>query len=733
MRRIIGSLVFMCALSTLTWGQDLIGFVVNDKEEPLFGATIIWQGADFGTIADEDGSFELPKQEETANLLINYVGYDPIFIEVTPQEDTVWIMLEGIHELMEVEVAAKLRDNYVSTINPINIETISSNELRKAPCCNLAESFETNGAIDVAYADAITGAREIQMLGLRGTYTQLMVENRPAMAGLGSAFAMEYLPGTWLSSIQISKGTSTVQNGYQSITGQINSELVKPFQDDRLFVNAYGSTFGRGELNVHLNKELNDKWSTGVLLHGSMRHNELDNNNDGFYDTPQKDMLDGMVRLFYRGDVFRSQINVHAIRDRHVAGQIASKVNASQLYRIQQDHDRVEVFGKAGYLGFDDPGITLGFITNASWHKLNSFYGNQIHVGEQRNAYANFIYSREFSPQHSINFGASYLYDDYVEQLDDADFSRRESVPGAFAEYTLKSEGDKGFGMVAGMRVDYHNLFGWMYTPRINLKYNFDVQTIVRVSAGRGYRTANLIAENIGLLASSRAIVVEDQETPRQEDAWNFGLNFTKRFTLWGRASSLTLDAYRTEFNKQVIVDRELDAEQYRFYNLEGRSRANSLLVMLSQELFDGLEIKVAYKYNVVEMQFRDGFRTRPLLPRHRGLITLDYRTPNEKWMFNTHIKLVGEQRFPRNIGLPAELAVSHTGNAPAYALLNAQITYDFGRFELYMGGENLTNYTVDNPIIDPANPFGNYFDATQVFAPVTGTMGYFGIRFGIE
>jgi len=727
--------------------QNLTGNVFNDEDEYLFGATIMYDGTDIGTVADENGYFELPKMDTTAYLAINYVGYESVFIEVLPEEMDVQIMIAGITELVTVEVAANIRDNYVSTLSTFNVESISSNELRKAPCCNLAESFQTNAAVDVSYSDAVTGAKEIMMLGLRGAYTQVLVEKRPGMTGLGTPFSLEYIPGTWLESIQISKGAGTVQNGYQSITGQINTELVKPWRDKPVFVNAYGSTFGRGEVNMHLNKEINDKWSTGLLLHGSTRKNQLDGNNDGFYDTPQKTLVDGLFRVFYRGDLFRSQINVHALSDRHFAGQIVPEGgNQSDFYRIEQDHDRVELFGKFGYLGFDNPDASIGFIANASWHQLNSFYGRRFHQGTQQNAYASLLYSTKVKNQsNKLDLGASYLYDQYDEIFDDVDFSRLESVPGAFLEYSYVPARDKSaaelekepyrlknkFGMVLGARLDYHNLFGVLFTPRANMKYNFSDESVVRISAGRGYRTANVIAENIGALASSRVIVVANDLD--MEDAWNYGINFTQNFKIAGRDASISTDLYHTNFTNQVIMDMDSDYREVNFYNLDGKSFANSGLAVFSYELLTGLDMKLAYKFNDVKTTFRGNLTSQPMVAKHRGLVTLDYKTPNGKWEASVNSQLVGKSRFADVIGNPYHTDEQHTGETSRYALVNAQLTHNIGEsLEIYMGGENLTNFRQENPIINWQNPFGEYFDATHIYAPITGTMGYIGVRWGI-
>lgn len=743
MRRLIYTLFFI-GFSFSLFSQNLRGTIMNEKGELLFGATILWEGTEIGTVADENGFFELPQQDTVAFLRIEYVGYDAVVIEVLPEENDLQIAVEGITELMEVEVAAKRRDNYVSTITTLNIETLGSGEFRKAPCCNLAESFTTNAAIDVAYSDAVTGAREIRMLGLRGTYTQLLLEKRPLVSGLGSAFVMEYIPGTWLNSIQISKGTSTVQNGYSAITGQINLELVKPFQDKRLFINLYGSTFGRGEANIHLNHKFSEKWSTGLLLHTSTRRNEIDDNEDTFYDTPQKTMYDVLWRTFYRGNVLRSQFNVHVISDRHTAGQIPNE-ELLKPYEVKQNNDRVELFWKMGYLGFKNPTQSMGIIADVTYHNLDSNYGNLNHRGVQKHGYVNGMFSTalDSAELHKLDLGATFSFDEYDEQLNDLDIGRRERVAGVFAEYSFvpkvkTCETDpytfaNRFGLVLGARLDYNNLFGYIFTPRANVKYNFSEDQVVRLSAGKGSRMANIIAENIGVLASSRAIVL--LENLDMEEAWNFGLNFTQNFKLGEREGSISADLYHTYFENQIVMDLNTDVEAILFYNLKGKSYANSFLGVASLEVFKGMEVKVGYKFNDVKVTFLDGeLINRPMTARHRGLITLDYSTPNEKWEFNINNQFVGEQEFVNLIDNPEHNSIHHSGNAPSYYLLHGQVTYKATkRLEFYGGCENITNYTQKDPIIDWENPFGNNFDTSHIYAPITGAMGYVGLRFGIE
>ncbi len=713
----------------------LSGVVVNEKGESLAAATVQWEGSDVGVVADMEGRFSIEKKNTPANLIISYVGYAPVSVPIEPDEDNVLIEVSGIVDLIAVEIAAKMHDSYVSTLSTLNVESITSKELKKAPCCNLAESFETNASVDVSYSDAVTGAREIQMLGLRGIYTQLLLENRPTYYGLAMPFALEYIPGTWLEGIQISKGASTVRNGFQSITGQINTELVKPYRDKPLFVNLFASNAGRYETNVHLNHKFSEKWSTGLLLHGSVQDAEFDHVEDTFMDMPQKKQLNGLYRLFYEGEIICGQFNVQGIVDRRESGQMSNLAeNGNPLYRVGQNADRVEAWGKLGYKGFKEPYRSLGSMFSATWHRSDSYYGNRLHDGEQLSFFANVLYATILgTTDHQMNYGLQFQYDQYRESLDLLSFDRTEIVPGAFAEYTFNGQPEKvrGFGAILGLRLDHHNMHGLLLTPRANLRYNFDENTILRASAGRGYRTANIISENVSMLASSRTVrVLENLE---MEDAWNYGVNLTHNGKWADRPYSFVADLYRTDFVNQVVVDMDQDYRFLYFYNLRGRSYSNSALVSLTWEVLKGLNVKAAYKFNDVRTTFTDdGLLERPLTPRHRALLTADYETPGKKWMFSAQAQWTGTQRLLDDAHLPAEYHNHGSDMAPDYVLANFQATYRFAKLEIYAGGENLTNYRQHQPIIAWQDPFGPFFDATQVYAPTMGARGYIGLRWWI-
>lgn len=737
MKYVIPFLVYLCPvlLTAQQAPQLLYGIVTNEKEELLIGATVQWRGTQTGTITDTLGRFWLPRQEREATLLVKYVGHDPGEVQVLPGEDSLWVEVSGITTLQEVTITEEGFDTRISTLETRNVESIHRNELRKAPCCNLSESFETNGAADVTYANALTGVKEIQMLGLRGIYSQFMVENRPALGGIATPFAFEYIPGTWLDGIQLAKGASTVKNGYTGISGQINADIVKPHLDRPVFVNGFTSTEGRGELNLHLNKKGKGRVSHGLLTHASLVENKWDMNNDNFYDAPNRHQINGLYRMFYESPGVCGQFNVQALSDRRQGGQINPIPGIPGLFGIDQKNDRVEVWGKLGREGLlDKPYMELGNILSASWHRTQSVFGANIYQAEQRSVYWQSLFQTIIgTTDHKILLAPSVQYDDIDEKVNEGDLSRTETVPGAMFEYTYSRPNldmeIPDIVVVLGGRVDWNSRFGWFVTPRLSAKYNFSTETVVRISAGRGYRSPNLIAENISVLASNRPLHFAGDLS--YEEAWNYGINFTRNFKVARRNGSFSLDLYRTDFARQILVDVDQSPTDVFFYNVDGKSFSNSLLASLQYTPIPGFDVKLAYKWNDVQATFSDGrLKSLPLVATHRGLVTLDYTTPNKKWMFNSNIQIVGPQRLPDNSLIPHDYVHDFPETSPTYALWSAQITRSWNKIEFYLGGENLTGYQQHQAIIAVNEPNSPYFNGSQLWAPVMGTVAYLGVRF---
>lgn len=712
-----------------------IGETVNGKRVPLVGATVLWVGTSVGSVTNPDGTFKLPINTTTDRLIVSYVGYQSDTLTVTNPATELIVTLRSERTLQEVTVSGA--PGQVDQVNPIHTEFITQRTLAKAACCNLSESFETNASVSVSYSDAVTGAKQIQFLGLGGQYVQTNVENIPTVRGLATTFGLNYIPGTWITSIDIGKGAGSVVNGYESMSGQMNVELQKP--DDagpdanKLFLNGYVNSFGRIEGNATWSKALNKKWSVGVLGHASTLRTELDQNNDGFRDLPLYTQVNAINRYKYSSDRFMAQFGVKALYEDRDGGQL-SRFSTSR-YSFGNTTKRLEFFSKTAVLYPEKPYKGLGLILNGVHHEQTANFGYRPYTGQQRTLYANLIYQSIIgNTNHAYKAGVSYLLDDYREQLGATLTNRTESVPGVFAEYTYTYP--EKLTLVLGGRFDYHNLFGAQLTPRAHLKYNVSQHVTLRASAGRGFRVPNLFAENFGYLVSSRAII--NDATLRPEVSWNYGLSLTNDFTLFGRKASLVVDYYRTDFREQLMVDLEHPRELH-FHNLYGKSFANSFQTELNYQPVKRLDVKLAYRLFDVRqsMSVPSGdtlLLPRMMIPRDRVLLNVGYALPFDKWKFDATLQWNGPRRIPylREGADYEQSPYVPLSYSPGFYNLNAQVSRAFrSGWEIYLGGENLTGFRQSNPIFAATNPFGPDFDAgTQAWGPITGQMVYLGFRF---
>ncbi|WP_454947427.1 TonB-dependent receptor [Capnocytophaga leadbetteri] len=724
------------------------GTVVDEANLPLMGAEVYWNGTQIGVSTDDNGTFTLKRTESSNTLVISYIGYKTKTVKVTNSE-ALHIQLEPQSALEEVVVTQKRANTMKSQWQVANLHTMSSGELLKAACCNLSESFSTNPSIDVNFSDAVTGNKQIKMLGLTSPYILMAEENIPAMRGASQAYGLSFVPGTWIESIQITKGAGSVINGYESISGQINYEIEKPINARPFFLNLYTSEDSRYELNAHTKVKLSDKWATSLLAHGNVRQRKSDHNHDGFIDNPIGNQINLLNRWQYsnaeKGWV--SFVNLNYMKDERQAGQIDYNLltdkGTTNAWGSEVNSERFTLSNKTGYVFPDTPYKSIGLQNSFQSHRQDSYFGLNSYDIHQKSWYGNLIYNSIIgNTQHKFATGLSGTYDDYNEQLTTSalagDFSRIDRSVGAFFEYTY--DNSSNFSFVAGIRADSHNNLGNFITPRFHLRYNPWKEATFRLSAGRGKRAANVIAENQQLLASSRQLHIIGGDGGKlyglnPEIAWNYGASFLQAFKIWGKNAELSVDFYRTHFDNQVVVDLDHSPQQALFYNLDGKSFANSLQAEVSISPAKGLDFKAAYKYYDVQTQFTKGQLEKTLTPKHRWFANIAYETADtqennhSQWKFDVTFNWLGEQRLPSTATNP--LAYRLSDYAPSFATLNAQITRVFSKtFEVYVGGENITNYKQANGILAADAPFGAYFDSTMQYAPAFGQMYYAGMRF---
>jgi outer membrane receptor for ferrienterochelin and colicins len=710
------------------------------KKQPVFSANIYWMETLEGVVTDSKGNFEIEKHPEEQTLIVSFVGMLPDTFNIT-DESEVEVILSNSVQLQDFVVVARRNSIEISKIAAIKTLNINRKELAKAACCNLSESFETNPAVDVSYTDAISGTKQIQMLGLAGANIQITKELLPDIRGFSSVYGMEFVPGDWIESIQLAKGVGSVMNGYESIAGQINVELKKPEESEKFNANLYANQGGRQELNTNFKFILNDKWSTGFLLHASTITKQNDNNQDGFLDMPLKEDFIGINRWKYNNDStgWMGQLGLEGVSLKRTGGQIGFRenqaINITNPWGAVSDITRVKAWGKIGKVYFDKPGKSIGFQGSVSKYNQNSIFGLTTYNARQSSGYFNFIYQDIFkTTDHSYFVGTSILADDYEEQVNNENYDRLEITPGVYGEYTFS--GWDRFKSVLGLRADYSNVFGVFITPRMHLKFDVTEKSIVRVVAGRGQRTANIFAENQGLFATSRTIVLSNDPNSSKpygleaEVAWNFGINLTQDFNFGEREGMISVDLYRTQFQNQIVVDWE-NPDEIAFYNLNGESYSNSLQVQVDYEFIENFDVRVAYRYYDIKTTYGDVLLQKQLTAPHRAFINIGYET-EKNWNFDFTLNWVGEQRIASTASNPDGFRLAE--KSPSYFLANAQISKKWNdKFSTYIGGENIFNFRMDQPILDSDNPFGDNFDSSLIWAPIFGRNIYIGLRYSLD
>lgn len=743
---------------TTTMAQSIKGRVVEEnggKKVSLPGANVVWEGTTEGVVTDENGRFEL-KWHNVGKLVVSFIGFQTVVVPVSASDKEIEILLESGEVLDEVKVMTRGNTTIMSTRGPIIEQVITGEELCKAACCNLGESFTTNASVDVAYADAVTGAKQIQLLGLTGKYVQMMTENMPNFRGISSLYGLNYVPGPWMSAISVSKGAGSVINGYEAIAGQISVDYKKPTTSEKVFVNGYGSSEGMIEFNANTGIILNDKWSTALLVHGDWLTVDHDSNHDGFLDMPEKKQYNLMNRWQYKTDKWNLQFGGKFLDEKRLGGQkgfkrsMRGEYGVDKLYGIGIDSRRYEGFLKLGYLMPQYENTSMAWIVNYTDHNQDSYYGARDYQARQQTVFANYIFQSIFGNNENQKYsaGVTFNFDRFDESFNDfdilalkptkrADFVRSERVIGAFFQYTGAFW--EKLTVMAGLRYDYHNLFGGFVTPRLHLAYAPDDFTMLKFSAGHGARTANILADNSYFLASTNSVYVNNKllvEHPEEldrldmEQAWNFGVQLNRKFILFGRMLNINLDYYRTDFTNQVVVDNETEAGKVNFYNLDGDSYSNCYQVEVKYELIPRLDVTGAYRYNDVKSTIGGELKRAALQSKFKGLLNLSYYTNMKKWQFDFTAQFNGPGRIPLNPAIPSD---RQNDEFDTFTVMNAQVTKFFRKWSIYVGCENLGDFTQSNPILGADNPWSSGFDSSKIWGPVHGRKFYVGVRFAID
>lgn len=738
------------------------GVVLDDKGEPLIGANVVWLHTTIGVSTDAEGRFELEPVHTTNQLVVSYIGYYTDTVTVQGHEAMTIVLVSDAEVLDEVVIQERKMAVLRSRTSAIDTQTLSGEELCKAACCNLSESFETNASVDVAYADAATGAKQIRLLGLSGTYVQLLIENAPGVRGLATNYGLEYIPGPWMESIQVSKGTSSVINGYEATTGQINVEYLKPQKTSPLAVNLMLNSELHAEANITGGWKVNDYVSTAVLAHYQNGSRPMDDNKDGFMDMPIGNQANLLNRWYIKKGDYTGQILVRGIYDQRQGGQMPKRFD--HPYEINLQTWRIDGLIKNGYVFDSEKGTSIGIIAAVSYHNQDNSYGYKAWAATQTNAYLNAIFQTNFTDNHKLSAGLSVNFDRY-NQTFNADTHlpdalptwgthniNMETTPGLFAEYSYTY--DEHLSLLVGVRGDWSSRYGFFATPRMNIRYSPWKWWSIRASVGLGYRSPLVLADNVYSMPSARQLyfqsadgtksqlcseqIYSDQrfhhldgfEGFKQERALNVGASTTFYIPMGDKELQLSGEYYYTHFMECVVADMDTDPHAIIFSNLNGgRSFAQSWQVEASMEILRGWTMTLAYRQTDVKNTYNGVLRTKPLTNKFKGIITTSYQTPLKKWQFDFTAQFNGGGRMPD----PDPENPLWDRTFKWYPQLMAQITKYFRTCSLYLGAENMTNFKQSNPVISADEPFSNDFDASMAWGPISGWKVYLGFRYALD
>ena len=752
--------LFFLLWSVTLFSQNLSGMVVeilDNNEVPIVGANIYLVDGSKGVVSDQNGNFLINDIKDAKEFVVSYVGYLNDTLKTKNKYSKV--VLKPDTSLEAITIKFKEKSSSVSLLSSANVLKISSEELLKAACCNLAESFETTPSIDVNFSDAISGRKQINMLGLASPNILISVENIPSIRGALNAYGLTFIPGTWIESIQVAKGSGSVVNGYESVSGQINAELLKPMSDNKFFANAYYNSMERFELNTHYSTKLTEKIDYGLYLHADKKDNRDDHNNDNFGDSPTGQQINILNRFQYTNAIkgLVGFFDINYVGDERVYGEIdyfdpaiipGPPVNDSWGGSADSN-----IFRSSLKFGYVDPEITyrsLGLQLSYSNVDQGADFGNSFHDTRHTSFYSNLVYNSIIGDTRSkIKTGISFAHDNYDESVNNLntslfDLDRTEKSIGAYFEYNYDNLDN--LNLSAGIRYDNHNIIGNFISPRLHVRFQALPKTTIKMSAGKANRIANLFSENQKLFYSSRLISFSSADAlsefmsynyfdMKPEVAWNYGASIIQSFKLFGKDSQLIIDYYITDFESRVVVDWE-SPSNILFYNLVGRSYAKSFQVQFSYSLANSIDLLFAYKNTDAKTDYISGRLQNPLTPSNRFFLNLSYDGPSNeksrKWKFDLTYNHLGKQRIPSTIQNPEIFTLNPFSSK--LDLINSQITRVFSdSFEVYLGVENLTNYKQTDGIISNSDPFGQYFDATMIYGPVSGRMSYLGLRYKIN
>ncbi len=722
---------------------DISGVVYSlsgEKKENLDGAVVKWINTRVGTVTENGGKFVIDSDNiSDKRLIVFFVGYKTDTIEVG-NKDFVEVTLLNTATTNTIVVEGKVSTSFISDETP-KTEVITQLELKHDACCDLSGCFGKNASVDVAVTDILTNTKELKVLGLEGSYTQVLIDNMPTMSGLVTKFGVTSIPGSLINRINISKGSNSVIQGYESISGIMNVLLKDYSSSEKVFVNGFLNSAFEPQFNLNATTTIKD-WNTLFAFQTVQESKRVDDNNDGFLDVP----LTRRYMLFNKwnygslenNDKTTAIIGLKFLDERRIGGQ--------KNFDYNQNLGSNTVYGQTinlkngdAYLRFShefENENQIKVFANGGFFDQLSYFGTTKYDATQKNFNLNVLYEFPVYKNSYLRFGASYKYENIIEDINflspvsksyQGIYDKLESVPGIYSEGSFEFK-ELNLSIIGGLRADFHNEYNSIFTQRFLVKYLITKNTTLRASFGTGFRTVNPLSEYPSFLASGKDII--GLRSVKPEKTFNYGFDLLQYFVIGGLSGNINFDFYKTIFNNKVIPESDVIPYAYLFSNFDDAG-SNVFQIESSINFLQNLDLKFAYKF-IDLYYFKNGQKLeQPFNSKHRFLSGITYTYPGNSWILNFYIQWFGKQTLPSTSGYPIEFQKPDVSDS--YAIMNFQFTKNFKYIETYFGIENILNYTQGNPIISADNPFGKYFDTSFIWGPTMGRNFYVGFRYLIK
>lgn len=727
------------------------------EDNPVEFANVYIKNLNLGAVTDADGKFQIElKQSGTYTIQASMVGFKSSQLKITlPQtSDELVFQLEQMDGGLDEVVVSGTMQEVSKLDSPVPVEVYSANFFRANPTPSVFEALQNVNGVRPQINCNVCNTGDIHINGLEGPYTMVLIDGMPLVSGLATVYGLTGIPQSLINRVEVVKGPASTLYGSEAVGGLINVITKNPDSSPLFSSDAFVT--GWGEVNVDLGVRSN--WGSKIQsltgISGFYYDNPIDNNGDGFTDLT----LSKRISIFEKVNIIRPENRLFTVAARYLyENRWGGEMGFNTGYRGGD-----EVYGESIYTSRWETFGTwqlptteaINFQFSVNGHNQNSYYGTTSYMADQYIAFGQLTWAKTIE-NNNLLLGATYRYTYYddnttatVDLDKDINMPSKIHLPGIFLQNEIKFNETQS--LLLGVRYDYNSLHGSIFTPRINYKLSSsDKSTTLRLSAGNGYRVANVFTEDHAALTGAREVIFTEELKP--EKSWNVNANLVKKIYS-GNGVFIGLDgsAFYTYFTNRILPDYETNPNQIIYSNLDGSAVSKGVSLNIDSAWPNGFTLTAGATLMDVSVE-EEGIKTRQLLTeKFSGVWTIGY----EFYAIGVILNYTGNVYSPMRLPLLGELD-DRPGYSPWYSIQNIQITKKLGdRWEVYGGVKNLLNFTpaansiarafdpfdkevdfaADGSVIaTPSNPNALTFDPTYMYAPNQGIRGFLGVRFTIS